>query len=198
MLSGAAWAAYATLALLIGVECVGVPVPRESALIAAGALARDGSLNIVAFIVVAATAAILGGKVGYLVGRHCGRGLLSTPGPLHRPRLAVLSRGEPFFARLGAKAVFFDRWDAWARMGATLLAGTSRMPWPRFTRWNLLGGIAWASSVGLAAYLLSAVVDSLAATSRSRPGCSELSPWARSSCCVSSVPATRVLRWPRR
>jgi membrane protein DedA with SNARE-associated domain len=31
------------------------------------------------------------------------------------------------------------------------LAGVERMPWPRFALWNALGGIAWATSLGLLA-----------------------------------------------
>ena len=36
-------------------------------------------------------------------------------------------------------------WTAW-------LAGASDMRWPTFLLWNALGGTAWATSVGLAAY----------------------------------------------
>jgi membrane-associated protein len=32
------------------------------------------------------------------------------------------------------------------------LAGVERMPWPRFALWNALGGIAWATPLGLLAY----------------------------------------------
>jgi membrane protein DedA with SNARE-associated domain len=28
------------------------------------------------------------------------------------------------------------------------------MPWPRFLLWNALGGIAWATTIGTAAYLI--------------------------------------------
>ena len=45
------------------------------------------------------------------------------------------------------------------RLAATWLAGINRMPWETFGFWNALGGIAWATSVGLAAYLAGPVAE---------------------------------------
>jgi membrane-associated protein len=50
--------------------------------------------------------------------------------------------------------VFLGRWVVALRIAAAWLAGINRMPWPVFAFWNALGGIAWATSVGLLAYLL--------------------------------------------
>lgn len=145
---------YVALGLLVGVESAGVPVPGETALIAAGFLAHRGTLNIEVVILVAATAAILGDNVGYLFGRRGGRALLTKPGPLLRHRLKVLEHGEPFFAKHGAKAVFFGRWVTTLRIAAAWLAGATHMPWSTFLFWNTLGGVAWATTVGLAAFYL--------------------------------------------
>jgi membrane protein DedA with SNARE-associated domain len=148
---------YLALALLVGVESMGVPVPGETALIAAGLLAHDGHLEIVAVIAVAAVAAILGDNAGYLIGRHGGRRLLERPGPLEAHRLRIIAIGEPFFERHGPKAVFLGRWVAGLRIASAWLAGITRMRWRVFFFWNTLGGIAWATSIGLAAYLLGPV-----------------------------------------
>ena len=143
---------YLVLFALVGAESTGVPVPGETALIAAGVLAGDGQLQIWLVIVVAAVAAILGDNAGYAIGRTGGRRLLERPGFLERYRHEVLDRGEPFFARHGPKAVFLGRWTAGLRIAAAWLAGVNRMRWRTFLFWNALGGIAWATSVGLAAY----------------------------------------------
>jgi membrane-associated protein len=37
---------------------------------------------------------------------------------------------------------------------ASWLAGATRMPWRSFLLWNALGGIAWATAIGIAAFLL--------------------------------------------
>jgi membrane-associated protein len=80
--------------------------------------------------------------------------VLNAPGPLYRHRIRVLRVGEPFFDRHGPKAVFLGRWVTGLRITAAWLAGANRMRWPVFLFWNALGGIAWASSVGLLAYFL--------------------------------------------
>jgi membrane protein DedA with SNARE-associated domain len=48
--------------------------------------------------------------------------------------------------------VFFGRFIAILRFTAAWIAGFGRMPWWRFFFWNALGGICWATAVGLAAY----------------------------------------------
>jgi membrane protein DedA with SNARE-associated domain len=145
---------YPVLAGLVAAESLGIPVPGETALIAAGILAHDGKLQIELVIAIAAVAAIVGDNGGYLIGRKGGRPLLEKPGPLLERRQAILTKGEPFFARHGPRAVFLGRWVAGLRIAAAWLAGINRMPWPTFLFWNALGGIAWATSVGLASYYL--------------------------------------------
>jgi membrane-associated protein len=136
-------------------------VPGETALIAAGVLAHDGRLDIGVVIAVAATAAIVGDNIGYLIGRTGGRALIERPGPFEAQRRALLRRGAAFFERHGAKAVFLGRWFAGLRIAASWLAGISGMEWRVFLFWNALGGIAWATSIGLAAYLAGHVVESV-------------------------------------
>jgi membrane-associated protein len=146
--------AYVVVFALVATESTGIPVPGETALIAAGVLASHGQVHIETVIVLAAVAAILGDNLGYAIGRTGGRRLLERPGLLEHHRRRILEEGEPFFARHGAKAVFLGRWVAGLRIAAAWLAGINRMQWRRFLFWNALGGIAWATSVGLLAYYL--------------------------------------------
>jgi membrane protein DedA with SNARE-associated domain len=145
---------YPVLGLLVGIESMGVPVPGETALIAAGVLASQDHLSIWLVIPVAALAAIIGDNIGYLIGRHGGRRLLEREGlPLYHQRLAALKRGDKLFEDHGAKAVFFGRWIAGLRVWASWLAGGTEMHWPTFVFYNALGGISWALSIGLLAYI---------------------------------------------
>jgi membrane-associated protein len=137
---------------LIAAESAGVPLPGETALIAAGVLAADGRFEIAHVIVVAASAAIIGDNVGYGIGRTGGRRLLERPGFLEHHRRTLIAKGEPFFERHGPKAVFLGRWTAGLRIASAWLAGITRMPWTSFLFWNALGGVAWATSVGLLAF----------------------------------------------
>ena len=129
-------AGYPLLFVIVMSESSGVPVPGETALITASVLASRGKLQIEVVIVIAATAAIVGDNIGYLIGRKGGRWLLERPGRFHRERLRVLETGEPFFQRHGPKAVFFGRFILGLRVWASWLAGATRMDWRSFVLWT--------------------------------------------------------------
>jgi membrane protein DedA with SNARE-associated domain len=145
---------YPVLFLLVMAESSGIPIPGETALLVAAFLASSGKLQIEFVIALAATAAIVGDNIGYLIGRKGGRWLLERPGRFERQRHQVLETGEPFFDKHGPKAVFFGRWVLGLRVWASWLAGATRMHWKKFVFWNALGGISWATTVGLIAYFV--------------------------------------------
>jgi membrane-associated protein len=155
---------YAAVFGLIAIETMGIPVPGETALIAAALLAHDGQLDIVVLTVIACAAAIVGDNVGFAIGRKGGRRLFAAPGPLHDHRLKLLEHGEPFFAKHGPKAVFLGRWVSGLRIASAWLAGINKMAWPTFLFWNALGGIAWACSIALGVYFLGHVAESVIST----------------------------------
>jgi membrane protein DedA with SNARE-associated domain len=140
------------LFVLVAVESMGVPLPGETALIAAAVLASNGHYSIVAVIVIASAGAIVGDNVGYWIGRKGGRALLRRIPYLREYFERVLPPAERFFRRHGAKAVFFGRFVSILRVTAAWLAGISHMSWWRFLAWNAAGGIVWATAVGIVAY----------------------------------------------
>jgi membrane protein DedA with SNARE-associated domain len=142
------------LFLIVMLESGGVPLPGETALVAAGVFASQGELNIVEVIAVAAAAAIIGDNLGYWAGRTGGRKLLERSKFLSRWMDRVLPWAEGFFHRHGAKTIFIGRFFSVLRVTAAWMAGVSRMPWLKFLAWNAAGGICWAVLVGLVAYYL--------------------------------------------
>jgi membrane-associated protein len=150
---------YAAVFALVAIETMGIPVPAETALIAAALLAHKHQMDIGTLVIVASAAAIIGDNVGFAIGRRYGRRLFMAPGPLHEHRLKVLELGEPFFAKHGPKAVFLGRWVSGLRIASAWLAGMNRMRWAVFVPWNALGGIAWASSVAFSIYFLGSVAE---------------------------------------
>jgi membrane protein DedA with SNARE-associated domain len=150
---------YAAVFAFIAVETMGIPVPGETALIAAALLANAGQMDIVWLCVVASAAAILGDNVGFAIGRKVGRRVFAKPGPFHAHRLKILEHGEPFFARHGPKAVFLGRWVSGLRIASAWLAGMNQMRWRTFLFWNALGGIAWASGIALLVYAAGDVAE---------------------------------------
>ena len=143
---------YLALALLVGGESLGLWLPGETAMLTAGALAHSGALDIALVLPIAAGAAIVGDGIGYLLGRRGVRMLLVMRGPMRERRVQLVERGERFFARHGAPAVFLGRWVAFARVTVPWLAGASGMPARRFFFYNALGGISWSATVALAGY----------------------------------------------
>jgi membrane protein DedA with SNARE-associated domain len=140
------------LFVLVALESTGVPLPGETALIAASVLASQGHYSIVVVIVLAAAGAILGDNAGYWIGRKGGRALLRRLPYLRDYFARILPPAERFFERHGAKAVFFGRFISLLRVTAAWLAGISHMPWWRFLFWNAAGGIVWATAFGVVAY----------------------------------------------
>jgi membrane protein DedA with SNARE-associated domain len=138
----------------VAFESFGVPVPGETALIAFGVLASQGHYSIAAVIAVAAAAAIVGDNLGFwLIGRRGGRALIARSAWVERRTQRVLPRAEGLIARYGGRAVFFGRFVSVLRETIAWVAGLAGMSWPRFLFWNALGGIVWATGVGLLAYL---------------------------------------------
>jgi membrane protein DedA with SNARE-associated domain len=153
LLSAPTQLGYGALFGFVFAESAGVPLPGETALIAAGLLTRGGHLSLAIVIAVAATAAMLGDNLGFFMGRRGGRRLLERSGWMAGRRRRALAHGDAFFARHGAKTVFFGRWVTGVRIVAAVLAGASHMPWRTFAVYNALGAVAWSATVaGVAAF----------------------------------------------
>jgi membrane protein DedA with SNARE-associated domain len=153
---------YFAVAVFVGLESLGIPLPGESILIAAALYAGSTHrLNIVAVAAVAAVAAVVGDNIGYAIGRRGGMRLLKRYGHyvrLTEPRLTV---GLYLFQRHGGKVVFFGRFVSVLRTYAAFLAGASRMSWRRFVVANTAGGVIWAAVCAIGAYALGSAATGL-------------------------------------
>ena len=137
---------YAMVVLFVAAEGLGIPLPGESALIIAAAIAARGRLSLVGVIASGAAGAVLGGTGGYWVGRFGGTMVLRR-GP-------TLDRARQFFDRYGAPSVFLGRFVALLRTLVGMLAGASGMPFARFSAYNALGGLVWAAVVAESGFLV--------------------------------------------
>src|SRR5215472_8306810 len=138
---------------VILLECMGIPMPGETALVTAALYAGSThQIGISSVVLVAATAAIIGDNLGYLIGRSIGVRLIVRYGKYVRLNERRLKVGQYLFLRHGGKIVFFGRFIAILRTYSALLAGVNRMPWPHFLLMNALGGIVWATIFGAGAY----------------------------------------------
>jgi membrane protein DedA with SNARE-associated domain/membrane-associated phospholipid phosphatase len=147
---------YGYLVILFGVmlESTGVPLPGETILIASGVLVQRGHLDLGDVIVFGILGAVLGGQIGYWVGREGGRPFILRWGRYVFITPERLARAEAFFERHGGKAVFLARFFSGLRVFGALVAGMSRMRWGSFILYNALGGAVWATAVVLLGYFL--------------------------------------------
>src|SRR5258708_18013697 len=146
---------YWAVLLFVAIESTGIPFPGETMLLVAAIFAgTTHRLSIPLVIVAAASGAILCDNLGFWVGREGGFRLLRRYGRYIRLDERKLKLGLYLFLKHGGKVVFFGRFVAVLRMWAAFLAGVNRMAWPRFLLFNALGGIVWASLVGLGGYFL--------------------------------------------
>src|SRR6266700_2104197 len=108
---------------LVALESLGIPLPGETALLSAAALAALGHLSIWAVVGTATAAAVIGDNAGYWIGRRWGVALLRRYGRVLHVDESHLARARGFFDRHGAKAVFLGRFIALLRTWAAVLAG---------------------------------------------------------------------------
>ncbi len=152
---------YAAVFLFVAIESLGIPLPGETVLVTAGALAALGHLSIWRVIAIAAAGAVLGDAGGYWIGRFGGIALIKRYGRVVHFDDEKLSRVHAFFSRHGAKTVFLGRFIALLRTWTALLAGTAQMPYVVFTIYNVMGGMAWATLFGSLGYVFGRSVPSL-------------------------------------
>ena len=139
---------YVIVFLGVVLEGVGIPLPGETVLIAAGVLVHQGSLTLWETMVLGSLGAVVGGQVGYGVGRFGGRPFVLRWGRYAFVTPERLRRAERFFERHGGRAVFLARFITGLRVFGALVAGMSLMPWGKFALYNVLGGTAWAEPPG--------------------------------------------------
>ncbi|MFB7633574.1 DedA family protein [Streptomyces sp. NPDC056149] len=134
---------YWAVGVLIFVEDFGVPSPGETILIAAAVYAGAGHLHIALVVTIGIVAAVLGDNVGYLIGRTGGQALVRRYGKYVLLPPERYEKAEQFFTRHGGKVVTVARFFEGLRQLNGVIAGTTRMPWPRFLVFNALGAALW-------------------------------------------------------
>ena len=143
---------YVLVALFLLVEGAGVPVPGESALVTAAALAGRGTLSIIGVMIAGCIGTIAGGQVGFWIGASGGRPLVERHGRWIRLTPERLERTHRFFLQHGSQTVMLGRFVAFVRSFVGIFAGLSGMPMALFAMYNALGGSIWVISFSVLGY----------------------------------------------
>lgn len=151
---------YGYWAVFVGIllENLGIPLPGETVTLVGGFLAGSGKLNYWLVLSSAILGAVLGGTIGYWVGRYTGWPFLLRLGRFFRIPEERLEEIKNQFSQNAAKAVFFGRFVALLRVFAGLMAGIADMSYGKFFLFNLAGAIVWAFVMVTLAFFVGRIV----------------------------------------
>ncbi|WP_131737706.1 DedA family protein [Actinomadura roseirufa] len=151
---------YLIIAGLVFAEAAlffGFLFPGETAIVVGGVLASQGTLSLPLLLVISVVAAVVGDSVGYEIGRKYGTRLLETRAM--RKHQAKVGKAQDLIRRRGAFAVFIGRFTALLRALMPALVGSSRLPYPKFLLFNVIGGITWVLTFTLGGYFAGNAFD---------------------------------------
>src|SRR5579884_2593438 len=116
---------YVLVALFLLVEGAGVPVPGETALVTAAALAGRGTLSIIGVVIAGCVGTFSGLQVGYWVGLRGGTALVARHGKWVLLTPERLEETHRFFEKHGPKTILLGRFVAFLRSFIGIFAGIS-------------------------------------------------------------------------
>ena len=151
---------YVGLAFLIFAESglfIGIFLPGDSLLFAAGLLSASGFFILGPLIILVAIAAIVGDSVGYWFGSEVGEMIFKRKDSRFF-RQEYLKRTELFYQKYGGRAVVLARFVPIVRTIAPILAGVSSMKYRVFLAYNMLGGLLWGAGMILLGFFLGSLI----------------------------------------
>lgn len=122
---------------------LGVVIPGQLIVIAGGAAASLGYIDIGDVIIVATTGAILGDYLGYLAGRKGGRGLILRFGARLGLKPEHLDKAHNALTKSPFTAIILGRFNNLTRAFIPYAAGSVGFPPRKFLAYNLIGGVLW-------------------------------------------------------
>ena len=153
---------YAVLAIIVFAETGALVffLPGDSLLVTAGFYAAGGKLDIVAMNALLIPCAVAGPILSYWIGAKLGPHIFNRPrSRFFRPE--HVQTAHAFYERHGAAAIIIARFMPIVRTFVPVIAGVARMPYGRYTLYNVIGGAGWILSMTLLGYFLGNVFPGL-------------------------------------
>lgn len=138
-------AGYAGIVLAMALESCCIPLPSEIVMPLAGYMVfkHPGQFSLIGVGVAGAVGCAIGSAIAYGIGAAGGRPLLLRYGKYVLISKADSDRADRWFQRFGAPVAFFSRLLPVVRTYISLPAGISRMNFPQFMLFTLLGSLPW-------------------------------------------------------
>ncbi len=139
---------YGYVGLFLGLllEIVGLPIPGETMLTAAGYLIDKGRLSFPASLAVSLAGSLCGITLSYTLGRTLGYRLIHRWGPKVGLTEARLAKGHDWFERIGKWTLTLGYFVPGVRHLSGLVAGASGLEYPVFALFAYPGGVLWVAS----------------------------------------------------
>ena len=153
---------YAVLFGWVLLEQIGLPIPAAPLLIAAGALARAGKMNLMFAVALAFVAVILADLFWYSLGRYRGGRILKLLCRISLEPDSCVRRTENLFVRHGIHSLLVAKFVPGLNTAAPSLAGIFRMPVRRFMIFDSLGAFIWVVTVTSLGLILSDQLEQIA------------------------------------
>ncbi len=153
---------YAVLFGWVLLEQMGLPIPAAPLLIAAGALARAGKMNLTFAVTLAFIAAILADLFWYSLGRYRGGRILKLLCRISLEPDSCVRRTENLFVRHGVHSLLVAKFVPGLNTAAPSLAGIFRMPLRRFMIFDSLGAFFWVVTVTSLGLIFSEQLEEIA------------------------------------
>lgn len=120
-------------------------------MLAAGtAAAGQADFQLWQLLVFIPIAAILGGQVGYFIGRYVGTAMFKPDSRILKQR--YLDEAHTFFEQRGPFAIVIARFVPIVRTLAPITAGAARMGYGVFTLFNVIGAVVWGVGLTMLGY----------------------------------------------
>jgi len=145
------------------VEQIGLPLPAEPFLLAAGGVAGSGHLRLVGILVAASLASLIADTLWYWIGRVVGIRVLGWLCRITLEPDSCVRRTERFFNGQGARSLVLAKFVPGLNTAAPPLAGVLRMPLSQFLPYSALGGLVWASAWVGVGFVFSSQLELVAA-----------------------------------
>src|SRR5260370_4553780 len=136
--------AYALTLAWVFIDQLGAPLPAAPVLLAAGALARTGKLQVTAVVFIGALASLLAHVAWYEAGKRGGRGILKALCRLSLEPDACVRRTEDLFVRHGMKTLVVSNFIPALGLVAQPLAAIAGVSRLRFLALNAVGSLLWS------------------------------------------------------
>ena len=119
-------------------------LPGDSLIFAAGTFAAIGKMNFWLLIVIIIMSAILGDTVNYEIGKHFGKKILNNK-KFKLIKDENLKKAEDLVKQYGGTAVLLARFMPIIRTIVPFVVGMGELHYPKFIKYNAIGGIVWVS-----------------------------------------------------